>query len=104
MDIYVLNSNFEKIGVIDNYQSIIWTTRYFTPGDFEVYIPASKDLLNLLQVDYMLVRDKDIVGDECRNVMLIRNIEIQSDAETGDSFIITFLHSSPTMSLSLTSM
>lgn len=89
MDVYVLNSNYEKIGVIDNYQSVIWTTRYFTPGDFEVYIPADKNLLNLLQVDNMLVRDKDIVGDECRNVMLIRNIEIQSDAETGDSFIIT---------------
>ena len=89
MDIYVLNSNFEKIGVIDAYQSVIWTTRYFTPGDFEVYIPADKDLLNLLQVDYMLVRDKDCIEDEYRNVMLIRNIEIQSDAETGDSFIIT---------------
>ena len=37
----------------------------------------------------MLVRDKDITGDECRNVMLIRNIEIQSDAETGDNLIIT---------------
>lgn len=89
MDIYVLNSSYEKIGVIDNYQSIIWTTRYFTPGDFELYIPASRNLLNLLQVDNMLVRDKDMSGDECRNVMLIRNIEIQSDAETGDSFIIT---------------
>ena len=63
MDIYVLNSNFEKIGVIDAYQSVIWTTRYFTPGDFEVYIPADKDLLNLLQVDYMLVRDKDCIED-----------------------------------------
>ena len=89
MDIYVLNSNFEKIGVIDNYQSIIWTTRYFTPGDFELYISANQRLLNLLQVDNMLVRDKDMSGDECRNVMLIRNIEIQSDAESGDSLIVT---------------
>ena len=89
MDIYVLNSSYEKIGIIDNYQSIIWTTRYFTPGDFEIYIPADRQLLNLLQVDNMLVRDKDITGDECRNVMLIRNIEIQSDAETGDNLIIT---------------
>ena len=89
MDIYVLNSSVEKIGIIDAYQSVIWTTRYFTPGDFEVYIPADKNLLNLLRVDYMLVRDKDCIEDEYRNVMLIRNIEIQSDTETGDSFIIT---------------
>lgn len=89
MDIYVLNSNYEKIGVIDSFQSVIWTTRYFMPGDFEIYIPADRQLLNLLQIDNMLVRDKDITGDECRNVMLIRNIEIQSDAETGDNLIIT---------------
>lgn len=89
MDIYVLNSDYEKIGVIDSFQSVIWTTRYFTPGDFEIYIPADRQLLNLLQIDNMLVRDKDITGDECRNVMLIRNIEIQSDAETGDNLIIT---------------
>lgn len=89
MDIYVLNSNYEKIGVIDSFQSVIWTTRYFTPGDFEIYIGADKELLSLLQVDNMLVRDKDITGDECHNVMLIRNIEIQSDAETGDNLIIT---------------
>lgn len=89
MDIYVLNSSFEKIGIIDTYQSIIWTTRYYAPGDFELYISARKDILDLLQVDYMLVRDKDIVGDECHNVMMIRNIEIQSDAESGDSIIIT---------------
>ena len=89
MDLYVLNSSYEKIAVIDNYQSIIWTLRYFTPGDFELYTPATPELLQMLQVDYMLVRDKDCIDDEYHNVMMIRNIEIQSDAETGDSLIIT---------------
>ena len=89
MDIYVLNSSFEKIGIIDDYQSVIWTIRYFSPGDFEVYIPAKRELLDLMKVDYMLVRDEDCIEDEYHNVMLIRNIEIQSDAETGDNLIIT---------------
>lgn len=89
MDLYLLNSNYEKIAVIDNYQSIIWTLRYFTPGDFELYTPARPELLQMLQVDYMLVRDFDCIGDEYHNVMLIRNIEIQSDAETGDNLIVT---------------
>lgn len=89
MDLYVLNSSYEKIAVIDNYQSIIWTLRYFTPGDFELYTPATPELLQILQVDNMLVRDRDCINDEYHNVMMIRNIEIQSDAETGDSLIIT---------------
>ena len=40
MDLYILNKNFEKIGLIDTYESVIWTTRYYTYGDFELYIPA----------------------------------------------------------------
>ena len=64
MDLYVLNSSYEKIAVIDNYQSIIWTLRYFTPGDFELYTPATPELLQTLQVDYMLVRDRDCIDDE----------------------------------------
>lgn len=89
MDLYLLNSNYEKIAVIDNYQSIIWTLRYYTPGDFELYTPATPELFQMLKKDYMLVRDIDCIGDEYHNVMMIRNIEIQSDAETGDSLIVT---------------
>jgi len=89
MDLYLLNSSYEKIAVIDNYQSIIWTLRYYTPGDFELYTPATPELFKMLKKDYMLVRDIDCIGDEYHNVMMIRNIEIQSDAETGDSLIVT---------------
>ena len=40
MDIYVMNTSFEVVGVIDDYLSVIWSRRYYTEGDFELYVSA----------------------------------------------------------------
>lgn len=89
MNIYVLNQSFETIAIIDEYESIIWTTRYFTYGDFELYLSAENNLMDLLQIGNYLVRDKDINGAIYQNVMIIRNVEITTDAEDGDHLIVT---------------
>lgn len=89
MNIYVLNQSFEIIAIIDEYESIIWTTRYFTYGDFELYLSAENDLMDLLQIGNYLVRDKDVNGAIYQNVMIIRNVEITTDAEDGDHLIVT---------------
>lgn len=81
MDVYVLNSSFEQIAVIDEYKSLIWSKRYYTPGDFELYLPATPALLGILQPDRFLMRDDD------SSVMVVERIEVQTDAENGD-FII----------------
>ena len=41
----------------------LWTTRYFTPGDFELYLPASCENIALLQKDFYLCREEDIDGE-----------------------------------------
>lgn len=81
MDIYVLNPSFEEIGVIDVYNSFIWTTRYYDSGDFELYLPANAVSLDLLKLGNYISRD----GDE--NTMVIEKIKITTDAENGN-FII----------------
>ncbi|MSA02904.1 hypothetical protein GKG47_14045 [Lactonifactor sp. BIOML-A3] len=89
MDIYVLNRNFEIEGIVDGYKSVIWTTRYFTPGDFELYLPATDEYINLLKEDYYLCRDRDITDTEFHNVMIISKIEIQTSIEDGDYMIVS---------------
>lgn len=89
MDIYVLNKELKIVGIVDSYISIIWTTRYFTYGDFELYISADKAMLELLKVGRYLVRDKDIKIDGFYNVMIIKNREIVTNAEEGDHLIVT---------------
>ena len=52
MLIYVWTYNgekFEKTHVIDYAESVIWVSRYRDCGEFEIYIPASKELVELFQ-------------------------------------------------------
>lgn len=39
MDIYVLDSNFKAVKIINNYKSIIWAKRYINNGDCELVCP-----------------------------------------------------------------
>lgn len=83
MHLYVLDNTLTVVAVIDSFKSLIWTTRYFECGDFELFLPADPDLLHYLQEDYFIIRDDD------SSVMVIEDCEIQTDAENGDFFIVT---------------
>lgn len=89
MDIYVLNSRYERIKTIDEYESCIWNIKYFNISDFELYISASCDNLKILKRGNYLVRDKDIIGDSMYNVMIIEKVETQTDVENEDKMLIT---------------
>ncbi len=89
MDIYVLNTALETLGVIDQYQSCIWTTRYYSTGDFELYLGATTEALDLLQKNRILVRDMDMTETEMHNLMVIQNIELKTDAENGNTITVT---------------
>lgn len=83
MQVYVLDSNYIPVYVIDQFTSLIWTKRYFTYGDFELYIPASTKISDYISADTFLVRDDD------SSVMVVEKIYLQTDSENGDFFIIS---------------
>ena len=89
MNIYVLNTSLETVGIVDTYMSKIWTTRYYTSGDFELCVSATTEMIRLLRINYFLVRDKDINEDEMRNVMIIKNIALTNDPENGNTLLVT---------------
>lgn len=84
MIIYVLDTNLERIGTIDTTSSIIWTNRYYTYGDFELYVSATNNNLALLQEGYYLIRE----GYE-ENAMIIKKIQITTDVESGNYLTVT---------------
>ena len=93
-DLYVLNKNFEIIGVIDTYESIIWRPAYYDIGDFELYMGASPQAIQLLQRGNYLVRRIDVKVEygyyyRYKNVMIITNILLTTDAENGDYITAT---------------
>lgn len=84
MVVYVHNPQLERIGVIDTQSSIIWTNRYYSPGDFELYLSATTDNLELLKMGNIVVRD----GYE-DNAMVIEKIIIDTDAENGNYITVS---------------
>lgn len=83
MNLWILNDQFEQVGLIDDYTSLIWSKRYVEIGDCEVYIAANYRTFSLLRKGYYILRDDDDMI--CR----IENIEIDTDAEQGDFLIVS---------------
>lgn len=89
MDVYVLDKDFSILDVCDDYKSIIWTTRYFSPGDFELYLPATDKNIMLLKEDRYCVREQDRTNDTFKNVMVIQKVQITTSVEDGNYLIVT---------------
>lgn len=79
----LMDRDFVKIAELDEYESFIWTDRFSSCGDFELYAPYSRELLEMCQPNFY------ISNDESEHIMIIENIEIKSDVETGDHISIT---------------
>lgn len=84
MNFYLYDTNLIRVGIIEIYTSLIWSTRYYEAGDFELYTPASAASLKALKKNYYLVRDDDLT-----QAMIIKNIQITTDIENGDYITIT---------------
>ena len=79
----VMNSSFQRLAAIDDYISLIWTSRYYTSGDFELCVPASAANMALFKKDYFIVRDDD------ENMGIVENIKIQHNEDNADVLIVS---------------
>lgn len=83
-EIYVLNeSSFDIEGIIDAYESAIWTDRYYASGDFEIYTSVTMEYVDLFQQDRILWMK------ESEHQMFIEEIKIEADIETGRHLTVT---------------
>ena len=83
MELYIMNKSLETIGIIDAFDSVIWTKRYFSAGDFELYLPATNKNISLLQAGNYVYR----LDDE--TAMIIEKIQISTDFETGNYLTVS---------------
>lgn len=82
MELIVLDQNFKSVALVDYFESLIWTDRYFEYGDFEIYTSANKQLFDTFKHDYYLY------SPESEHVMIIETVEIIADAEDGSKLKI----------------
>lgn len=78
MEMWVLNPQFEKIALVDAYESLLWTDRYNKPGEFEIYTPVADYILQYAVVDnYLQIKESE-------HTMIIEDLTIESDVDTGN--------------------
>lgn len=83
MDLLVLDKNFQSIGIIDTYTSLIWTDRYNQCGDFELQMTMNSTILGFLKQDYYLY------NKDSEHMMIIEKLLIKSDVEEGNTITAT---------------
>lgn len=83
MNLYFCDDEFKRQEVMDVFSSLIWVKRYYTSGDFELYAPATAQLSDWLS------RYKYIARDDEDGLMMVEDVEIKTDAENGDYYIIS---------------
>ena len=47
-------SRFEKQNIVDNFESLIWSERYYGDGDFELVVPLSMDVIEKIPMGIFL--------------------------------------------------
>lgn len=81
MQIYVYDSSLVMVGVLETFDTFIWTERYDTFGDFELYTSPSIENISLLQEDNILK-----IKNSPKS-MIIESIQMDSK-ESGDNLVI----------------
>lgn len=81
MDINVFNNNFEKIAIVDQYRSLMWSRRYYDVGALDLEIEASNETLAIFKKGYYITRNDDDA------VYIIKALEIDTQ-ENNDNFLI----------------
>ena len=78
-------AEISPVAVIDKFESLIWVRRYDTPGDFELYMPADKDIFALIKANlgYLIVTRED-----SQDVMYAEYVKLTENEESGDYILL----------------
>lgn len=83
MQAYLLDKQFFAKEILDEYDSFLWTDRYYECGEFEYYTGATQDKINAWTIGrYLRTSFSD-------RVMIIENRYIETDEEDGAKLKIT---------------
>lgn len=78
MEFIITNQNFEKIYVLELFESILWVDKFNEPGTFEINAPVTTN--NLLY----LKPNNCIFSDISEHIMIIEDVSFESNAESGN--------------------
>lgn len=83
MNLVVLDKQFGAVGIIDVFESLVWTDRYNEAGQFELYTSMDPNIFLTIASGYFIKMEKS------EHIMVIEAIEIRTDVETGNKLVVT---------------
>lgn len=83
IELILYDKEFNHECVIDTFNSLIWTTRYQKPGDFEIYISPYTELFEKAKDNYY------IYNKNSEQTMIIEKIKTEIDIDKGTFATIT---------------
>ena len=74
MQLYVLDNNFKVLGIIDNYECLVWQRNYYKPSTFSMQIIPSFEQFQLLKKGNILLKK-----DNTKEAMYIDHRELEEN-------------------------
>lgn len=75
MQLYIYSPNMEMLGVIEEITSLLWTRKYWEPGEFKLLVPFNDTHNKLLQEDNIIFKHGDTEAAEIKYVSISKNLE-----------------------------
>lgn len=99
MELYTLDSLLRRTAVVDQYQSLIWTERYSTAGDFQLIIPTTDANRAILSAGTRLAVNRsyrvmvieeisDALDTQGRSLLTIKGPSLESSLDDSGTRVI----------------
>lgn len=85
MELYIYDRDMILHGVIDEINSLIWTRRYWSAGEFKLLVPFTSKHVSLLVKNNLIMKRGDTEAAEIRYVHISKNSQGLEEIEVQGS-------------------
>lgn len=83
MEVWIMDTSFKSVLLIDAFESLLWVERYIGSGNFEIYSPVEINILKQIKKNYYAwTKDSD-------SLMIVETVQITTDSESGPKMIFS---------------
>ena len=86
MELRIYDSTLKRKGVVENHSSLIWTRKYFEPGDFELHVPLTDENISLLPKGSIITKDNTVEAGIIESIVYTDNYD-QKDIVVSGRFL-----------------
>ena len=84
MELYVLDDKFKVLGIIDNYECLVWQRNYYKPSSFSMQIIPTFEQFELLKKGNILLKK-----DNTKEAMYIDHRELEENEEGIEVLVVS---------------